>query len=125
MWVIESFIQRTHRRDAAERWREILRKQRASGLTVAAFCRRSRIPQASFYNWRRKLRGAAAFTEVHVNPDHRLTKGSPPTQRTLELVLPCGRSIVIRPGFDRATLLALVDVLERGTADNAGAESGA
>jgi len=112
-------------RDAAERWREILRKQRAGGLTVAAFCRRSRIPQASFYKWRRKLRGVAAFTEVHVNPDHHLTKGSPPTQRTLELVLPCGRSIVIRPGFDRATLLALVDALERGTADNAGAESGA
>jgi hypothetical protein len=105
--------------DAAGRWREIVRRQAGSGLSVVAFCRRSRIPQASFYAWRRKLRGAVAFTEVRVSPDPVRATGA------LELILPDGRSIVVRPGFDRATLLALVDALERGRADGGGRESSA
>jgi flagellin len=63
------------RTDAPGRWREIFRKQRASGLSVAAFCRRSRIPQASFYAWRRKLRDAATFTEVRVTSEPDLVVG--------------------------------------------------
>ena len=43
----------------------------------------------------------------------------------LELVLPGGRRIMVRPGFDRPTLLALVDALGHGTADDARQESGA
>jgi hypothetical protein len=107
------------RRDAVARWREILRRQARSGVSVAAFCRRSRIPQASFYAWRRKLRGGAAFTEVRVAPESALVT------RALELVLPGGRSIVVRPGFDRATLLALVEALARGTADGSDEGAGA
>jgi len=107
------------RNNATARWREILRKQRASGLTVAAFCRRSRIPQASFYAWRRKLRDAEAFTEVRLSPEPVTAAGA------LELVLTGGRSIVVRPGFDRVTLVALVEALERGTTDDAGEEAGA
>jgi hypothetical protein len=107
------------RTDTAGRWREILRNQRASGLSVAAFCRRSRISQASFYAWRRKLRDTATFTEVRIVPE------AAPPAGALELILPDGRRIMVRPGFDRATLVALVDVLEHGTADAAGEESGA
>jgi hypothetical protein len=107
------------RSDTAGRWREVLRRQAGSGLSVAAFCRRSRIPQASFYAWRRKLRDAATFTEVRIVPE------GAPAAGALELILPDGRSIMVRPGFDRATLLALVDALERGTADAAGEESDA
>jgi hypothetical protein len=106
------------RSGAVGRWREILRRQAGSGLSVAAFCRRSHIAQASFYAWRRKLRDAATFTEVRIVPDATRATGA------LELILPGGRSIVVRPGFDRSTLLALVDALERGPADGAGEESG-
>lgn len=113
------------RMDAAGRWREIVRRQAGSGLSVAAFCRRAHISQASFYVWRRKLRDAGTFAEVRVACDHSLLKDGPSGQGTLELVLPGGRSIVVRPGFDRATLLALVDVLECGEADGVGEESGA
>jgi hypothetical protein len=105
-------------RSPAEYWRRIIGKQRASGLSVAAFCRRSRIPQPSFYLWRRKLQDAAAFTEVHLSPE------PVPASGALELVLPGGRSLVVRPGFDRATLLALVDALEHGQAGGAVAEAG-
>ncbi len=116
----------SNRRDAVARWREILRRQAGSGLSVAAFCRRSRIAQASFYAWRRKLRNAsalaedaAAFTEVRVAPE------SGPVTRGLQLVLSAWRSIMVRPGFDRATLLALVEALERGTVGGSDEESGA
>jgi putative component of toxin-antitoxin plasmid stabilization module len=119
----------SRRTDAAGRWREILRKQRASGLTVAAFCRRSRIPQATFYAWRRKLRDVSArsntersvatFAEVQVTADAAGDAGA------LELRVTRGHRIVVRPGFDRATLLALVDALEHGTADGTVEESGA
>jgi len=105
--------------DAAGRWAEILRRQAGSRLSVAAFCRRSHIAQASFYTWRRKLRDAATFTEVRIVPD------AAPAAGALELILPGGRSIVVRPGFDRRTLLALVDALERGPADGTGEESDA
>ncbi|MBU0717257.1 MAG: hypothetical protein KJ749_03335 [Planctomycetes bacterium] len=112
------------RQDAASRWRGILLRQAGSGLSVAAFCRQSRIPPASFYVWRRKLREAAAFTEVRVRSEHNPRKDAPPAQRALELVLPGGRSIVVRPGFDRGTRLALVDALERGTSQDGMAEVG-
>ena len=107
------------RSNAAGRWREIVRRQAGSGLSVAAFCRRSRIPQASFYFWRRKLGDAEVFTEVRISPEPVTAAGA------LELVLTGGRSIVVRPGFDRATLVALVEALERGTTDDAGEEAGA
>jgi transposase-like protein len=51
-------------RDSAAQWREIVQGQVQSGLSVAAHCRRARVPQSSFYAWRRKLRRSASFTEV-------------------------------------------------------------
>ncbi len=111
------------RSDSALRWRAILRRQAGSGLSVAAFCRRSRIPQASFYVWRRKLRDATTFAEVRVGrtpePDGGAFESRLPCDAgALELVLPHGRSIVVRPGFDRATLLALVDALAHGVSED-------
>ncbi len=51
---------------SVERWRGIVEEQQASGLSVAAFCRRSRVPQSSFFAWRRKLSKAVTFAEVPV-----------------------------------------------------------
>jgi hypothetical protein len=45
-------------RDLAERWRAVFRDQRSRGLS-AAFCRQARVPQASFYAWRRRLHDGA------------------------------------------------------------------
>lgn len=108
------------RQDEAARWREVFRRQAGSGLSVAAFCRRSQIPQASFYFWRRKLREAECFTEVRVVSEPARGPGiiAPPRPRpdeALELVLSLGRRIVVRAGFDPATLRALIDALEPET----------
>ena len=55
---------------AAEgKWREMLDRQRASGLSVAAFCRRHGVCAASLYAWKRRLRSVAAappFVEAKV-----------------------------------------------------------
>ena len=103
--------------NAAARWREIVWGHADSGLLVAAYCRRARVPQASFYAWRRRLRVAdsprrdgTSFAEVRVTPV------APPDAGTLEVRLPGGRGIVVRPGFDRQTLRDLVATLEQGVA---------
>lgn len=36
-------------------WREVLDRQRQSGLSVRGFCRREVVSEASFYAWRREL----------------------------------------------------------------------
>lgn len=43
------------RLDRENHWRGILCEQSASGLSVAAFCRRASISGPSFYAWKRKL----------------------------------------------------------------------
>jgi hypothetical protein len=38
------------------RWRERIRKQADSGLTIVQFCERERLSTASFHAWKRRLR---------------------------------------------------------------------
>lgn len=40
------------------RWRQVVARQEASGLSVAAFCRRERINVWTLYGWRSRFRGA-------------------------------------------------------------------
>ena len=125
--------------DSAARWGEVVWGQAQSGLSVAAYCRRSRVPQSSFYAWRRKLgdmgvppavrRSASTFAEVRVMPGT-VVVGSHPHDTAseagvLEVRLAGGRCIVVRAGFDRQTLLELVATLERGAADVVDQEAGA
>ena len=118
------------RRDSAARWREIVRGHAESGLSVAAYCRRTGVPQSSFFAWRRKLRDAATFAEVRVAPRKAGPGGlhdapaAPREANALEVRLAGGRCIVVRPGFDPPTFLALVASLERGAGDHAGGEAG-
>ncbi|TWT91721.1 hypothetical protein Pla108_42040 [Botrimarina colliarenosi] len=44
-------------RDAEKerRWREVLDRQAASGLSVREFCRRERLTESQFYAWRRTI----------------------------------------------------------------------
>jgi hypothetical protein len=42
-----------------EQWRQRIERQRGSGLSIAEFCRREGVSQASFHGWKRKLRSSA------------------------------------------------------------------
>ena len=94
----------------AARWREVVREHAASGLSVAAYCRRARVPRSSFYAWRRKWQDAGTFAEVRLTPE----PDSVSDHGGLELPLTRGRRVIVRPGFDRRTLLDLVATREAG-----------
>jgi transposase-like protein len=101
------------RSSTRERWRRIIERQQAGGRSVAAFCRRAGVPPSSFYAWQRRLRttdpsgsDAADFVEVQ----RPAPPGAEPS--AIELCLSHHRAILVRPGFDRQTLLELVHALE-------------
>ena len=43
-----------------DQWRQRIKRQRESGLSIAEFCRRENISAHGFYVWRRNLRQAAS-----------------------------------------------------------------
>lgn len=86
-------------------WRAVFRRQRSSGLSVLAFCRQERIPSSSFFNWRRKLQRVPGFAEVKLAAE-------PESASAIELQLAGGRTLRVRPGFCRRTLLELLATLE-------------
>jgi hypothetical protein len=43
-----------------EQWRQVIARQRASGLSVAEFCRREDVSRQGFHVWKRKLRPRTA-----------------------------------------------------------------
>jgi hypothetical protein len=43
-----------------EQWRQVIARQRASGLSVAEFCRRENVSRQGFHVWNRKLRQGAS-----------------------------------------------------------------
>jgi transposase-like protein len=60
------------RQERVAYWRQVLAEQRASGLTVKAYCQLHKIAVPSFYQWRRKLQSgdetevAAGFVPVRL-----------------------------------------------------------
>jgi hypothetical protein len=110
---------------AQDRWHELIRRQSASGLCVAEFCRRDRVPASSFFAWKRRLGpsspAAPAFIEalVAARPDGAGADPRPeacPGDRAagvIEIRLRGGRRRVrVGRGFDRALLAEVVAVLE-------------
>lgn len=65
-----------YRRGERERvWREVIRDQAASGLSISAFCRDRKLSPASFFKWRRKLAERESAT-VDARTDDGATGGS-------------------------------------------------
>jgi len=99
-------------RTGIEQWRQIVDGQRASGLTVAAYCRDRGIKDSAFYAWKRRLRSSAMPTRspktafVEVRPPSLLAPGA------IEICLHGERRLLVRSGFDRDLLIALVRALE-------------
>jgi transposase-like protein len=97
---------------AAEgKWREMLDRQRASGLSVAAFCRRHGVCAASLYAWKRRLRSVAAappFVEAKVTG----VPAAAEAAGVIEVCLRGGRRLRVGRGFDARLLSELVVALE-------------
>ena len=103
-------------------WRERILEWAESGLAQVEFCREHGLPLDEFRRYRTRLTRPAktaprrtnkkctpvkpAFVEVTVSA------AAEPDAPRLAVQLANGRSITVRPGFDRDTLAALVAVLE-------------
>lgn len=112
------------RRAERERyWRGVIKKQRASGLSVAEFCRRNDVSVALFYRWRRRLaeRDAGDSRKDTGPPDR--AEGDvvaqfipielpPPPAAAFEIVRPDGCRVLVPPGFEAADLREILRVLE-------------
>ena len=100
-------------------WEAVVRRCRESGQSVRAFCCAEGLRESAFYFWRRKLarRATLAFLPVQVvapvsGYPARGCPDLPEASRTVEIVLAAGRSVRVRPGFDRQTLADVLAVLE-------------
>ena len=49
---------------AAAKWHELIQRWRRSSLSVAEFCRRQEITEASFYQWRKRLESEEPRSEL-------------------------------------------------------------
>jgi transposase len=108
------------------RWLDLMHRWQQSQLTVREFCERLRLSQPSFYLWRRVLRergllhdlpapiqaAAAASPTTFVKL---LVDAAPATTTAVDLVLSERRLLRVHPGFDPASLLQLVRLLEEPT----------
>lgn len=101
--------------DRARIWRDQVRRQKESGLSVAAYCRRERISEASYYYWKRRL----AETTEKANPESLDSKRRfvaidlPQSVRDkLEVVLRNGRRVVVPDRFSEDALRLLLPLLD-------------
>lgn len=98
---------RASRSDTFRKWRELVERQRSSGLSVAAFCARHGVAVPSLYAWRRRLAVAPAFVEA------KLALAGTPASGAIEVRLRGGRRLLVRrENFDRELLLDVVAALE-------------
>jgi transposase-like protein len=103
-----------------EHWRRIIRRQQRSGLSVAQFCREQHVAQSSLFAWKRRLAtesrvpagGASPFVLVQSSADVPAAGTSCADALAIELHLPRGRHLLLRPGFDAPTLAAVLAVLD-------------
>ncbi len=112
------------------RWLDLVQRWRLSRLSARAFCERQQLSEANFYAWRRVLRqrglidqddapvtrpmSLPAFVKVSVSPGAAANGNVPSASSVsaIDLVLPQGRLLRVRPGFDPDSLRQLVRLLE-------------
>lgn len=101
-------------------WRQRVAEWRASGLTAPEFCAREGIDVGTLRYW--AYRGLAkSGGDTPSSPDVRVARvicepRSAPSPSGASIVVDTGRvKVDVHPGFDQATLAALLDVLERRT----------
>ncbi|MBV9119842.1 MAG: hypothetical protein JOZ39_03970 [Chloroflexi bacterium] len=106
------------------RWLDLMRLWQQSQLTVRAFCERHHLSEPNFYLWRRLLRQRGLLPDrpatpapTRRGPAHagfvQITlPAEPPPAVAIEVVLSNRRLLRVPTGFDPATLLRLVRLLE-------------
>ena len=103
-----------------EEWRKRLGKFERSGLTVAEFCRREHVSQASFYYWAKRI-GPASKGEATKRAQRTALAAMPADEVSYDFVeVIVGDSIRVRMPTDRLGAVAtLIRDLQEGAVDDA------
>ena len=107
------------------RWREILKRQAGSGLSVREFCATEEISQPSFYAWRKKFRerkndgsrprGARRPQDAAGNGRMFVPLKLLDATQTLEIIHPLGYRVQVTGEVNPVALRQVIEALdERG-----------
>lgn len=95
-----------------ERWRELVGRQRTSGLTVEAYCRRQRLATSTFYAWRHKLAAVEAPAFVELMPKADVLPPRPGVgAAVIEVSVRGGVTVRVGEGFDAGLLRQIIEAL--------------
>ena len=90
-----------------EFWRQLVAEQQQSGMSVRAICRQRGASEHSFYQWRKRLAARLPMKFALVETETGALRKAEP----IEVALASGERLRITPGFDAATLRAVLGVL--------------
>lgn len=110
-------------------WRDVLRRQKRSGLSIRGFCEQESISEARFHWWRRELArrsagSGASQREIGRQRSSDVTSGrsavtllplevaAVSADAALEIVLPSGVLLRVRLGADARLLCDVLSALE-------------
>ena len=104
------------------RFRELVKEQRESGLTIKEFCSNHSMPPSTFHYWKKKFSGDPEkneFIPLIVKPTEMgVSKGSTCSEMPsgkvvlLELVFPNGTILRVQHDLDLAHLRALIHLYD-------------
>jgi transposase len=102
-----------------QRWLDLMRRRHQSQLTVREFCERHGLSEANFYGWQRVLRKRGLLGDQSSPASFLPTSfvefradAAPASATAVDVVLNERRLLRVHPGFDPATVLQLVRLLE-------------
>jgi Transposase len=102
-------------------WRRWLKLQASSGLNIREFCRQHNLGERAFYRWRKELLNQKEASKIiEASREIKLplfaeVKLLQPTCVPIEIVLTDARRVIVPSGFDRESLQAVLEILERPT----------
>ena len=101
-----------HTRRPRSEYQALLDRKHSEQLTYAELSEASGVPEATLHYWARKLRDEApgASPASHSDAFLRVSLAAP-LAPAIEVVVTNDVRIAVRPGFDPATLRAVIDAL--------------
>jgi len=91
-----------------EYWSKLIAEQEASGKAVGPFCRERGLGEATFYQWRKRLRASKTVRFAVLEAKG----GTAELVAGLELVLSSGERLRIGKGVDAATLRMVLELVQ-------------
>ncbi len=104
--------QQERSRKARTKWRKLLAEQGKSGQSVAGFCRERGLCALQFFAWKKKLSQGETARFVEVKVTGAVVEAVASSDRSIEVRLRNGRSLLVGPGFDAHHVRALLAVVE-------------